>query len=287
MSIKKQSIMKSLIITMLVTVFAFAKAYSQQLSGVATYQSQRSFDFKMDNDKSDGMSAEIQKQVQAQMKKQFQQEYTLAFVGAESTYQQEESLAAPAPSTNGITVTVSGGKDVTYHNTAELKLLKETQIMGKEFLVNDSLPKPKWILEKEIKNIGVYTCFKATISEEYEQPSFNEETGEEEESVTKTRTTTAWYTLDIPANHGPDEYWGLPGLILEVSDGKFSLMCTKVVLNPKKEVQIMLPEKGKEVTQDEFNNIQEEKMDEMMERHGGERGKNGSRVFTTTEIIRN
>ncbi|WP_339849202.1 hypothetical protein [uncultured Dokdonia sp.] len=64
-------------------------------------------------------------------------------------------------------------------------------------------------------------------------------------------------------------------------------MCTKVVLNPKKEVQIVLPEKGKEVTQDEFNNIQEEKMDEMMERHGGERGKNGSRVFTTTEIIHN
>ncbi len=52
-------------------------------------------------------------------------------------------------------------------------------------------------------------------------------------------------------------------------------------------MQIVLPEKGKEVTQDEFNNIQEEKMDEMMERHGGERGKNGSRVFTTTEIIHN
>jgi len=281
--------MKSLIITMLVTVFAFAKAYSQQLSGVATYQSQRSFDFKMDDDKNNGMSAEIQKQLQAQMKKQFQQEYTLAFVGAESTYQQEESLAAPAPSTNGVSVSVSvsGAKGVTYHNTAEGRLLKETQIMGKEFLVNDSLPKPTWILEKEIKNIGVYTCFKATISEEYEQPSFNEETGEEEESVTKTRTTTAWYTLDIPVNHGPDEYWGLPGLILEVSDGKFSLMCTKVVLNPKKEVQITLPEKGKEVTQDKFNKIQEEKMDEMMERHGGKRGKNGGRVFTTTEIIRN
>lgn len=279
--------MRTLIITTLFLVFAFAKAYSQQLSGVATYQSQRSFDFKLEEGKN-GMSADIQKQLQAQMKKQFQKEYTLIFKGAESTYQQEESLAPPMPASNGITlsVSVSGANGITYHNTSEQRLVKESEIMGKQFLIKDSLSKPKWTLEKEIKNIGIYTCFKATISQEYQQPSFNEETGEKEDSITKIKTITAWYTLDIPVNHGPDEYWGLPGLILEVSDGKFSLMCTKVVLNPKREVQIVFPEKGKEVTKEEFNKIHEEKMDEMMERHGGKRGKNGSRVFTTTEIIR-
>ncbi len=266
---------------------AFAKANSQQLSGVATYQSQRSIDLKLDENKAKNVSSEMQKEIEEQLRKQFQKEYILTFKGKESSYQQEESLAVPTPSANGISITVTGDKGVTYRNLAENLLLKESEIMGKLFLIKDSPKKPEWVLEKEVKNIGVYTCFKATISEEYEQPSFNEETGEEEESVTKTRTITAWYTLDIPVNHGPDEYWGLPGLILEVSDGKFSLMCTKVVLNPKKGVQIVLPEKGKEVTKDEFNKIQEEKMDEMMERQGGKRGKNGSRVFTTTEIIRN
>jgi len=275
--------MKSIIITAVFCVFAFAKAYAQQLQGVATYQSQRSIDFKGNGKKDGGMSDEMQKQIQAQLKKQFQQEYTLAFNGPESNYQQEESLAPPAPQTNGITITVSGNKGITYHNIKEEKVLKESEVMGKQFLIDDALPKQDWILEKEIKNIGTYTCFKATLTEEYEQPSFNEETGEEEAPIKKTRTTTAWYTLDIPTQHGPDKYWGLPGLILEVSDGKFSLMCTKVVLNPNDEVVITQPSKGKKVTQEKLDEIQEEKMEEMMQRYGGKRGKNGSRIFTTVE----
>jgi hypothetical protein len=52
----------------------------------------------------------FQEQLQAKMEKQFQQENSLAFVGAESTCQQEESLAAPALFTNGFSVSVSRQK---------------------------------------------------------------------------------------------------------------------------------------------------------------------------------
>lgn len=270
-------------ILLIVLMFAFAKAYSQKIQGIATYQSQRSVDLKMDDKKEGGMDAAMQKQIQEQLRKQFQQEYTLAFNGSESTYQQEESLASPAPSSGGITITVTGNKGVTYHNLESQKMLKESEIMGKTFLINDTLSKPKWELQKEIKNIGTYTCFKATLTEEYEDSTYNEKTGAEEGSITKNRVTTAWYTLDIPTQHGPDMYWGLPGLILEVSDGKFSLMCTKVILSPKEEIDIMLPSKGKEVTQEKYDEIQNAKMEEMMERHGGRKGKNGSRIFTTVE----
>jgi GLPGLI family protein len=31
-------------------------------------------------------------------------------------------------------------------------------------------------------------------------------------------TITAWYTPEIPVNQGPENYWGLPGLILEIND---------------------------------------------------------------------
>lgn len=276
--------MKSIILACIIAISAFAKAYAQQLNGVATYQSQRSIDLKLDDKKENGMNAEMHKQIQEQLKKQFQKEYTLSFKGPESTYQQEESLAPPAPTNNVITISVTGNKGVTYHDIEKLRLLKETEIMGKSFLIADSLQKPKWNLKKEIKNIGAYTCFKAVLVEEYKQPSFDEETGARLDSVSKTRTTTAWYTLDIPVQHGPDEYWGLPGLILEVSDGKFSLMCTKVVLNPNEEILIETPKKGKAVTKKEYEQIQEEKMEEMMQRHGGKRGKNGSRTFNTIEI---
>jgi GLPGLI family protein len=41
-------------------------------------------------------------------------------------------------------------------------------------------------------------------------------------------TITAWYTPEIPVNQGP-ENWGLPGLILEINDGKTVMFenCTK------------------------------------------------------------
>jgi GLPGLI family protein len=39
-------------------------------------------------------------------------------------------------------------------------------------------------------------------------------------------TITAWYTPEIP-NQGPENYWGLPGLILEINDGKTVILCRK------------------------------------------------------------
>ncbi len=51
-------------------------------------------------------------------------------------------------------------------------------------------------------------------------------------------TVTAWYTLDIPISQGPGEYWGLPGLILEVSEGRTAILCSKITLNPKEKIPL-------------------------------------------------
>ena len=53
--------MKKLLIVL--AVFAFAKAYSQQLSGIVTYHSQRSVDVKL----GEGMNDAMQKQIQEQL----------------------------------------------------------------------------------------------------------------------------------------------------------------------------------------------------------------------------
>jgi len=69
----------------------------------------------------------------------------------------------------------------------------------------------------------------------------------------KFRTITAWYTPQIPVNQGPKEYWGLPGLILEVSFDKTMLLATKIILNPKDKKPLKTPDKGKVVTQAEYD----------------------------------
>ena len=67
-------------------------------------------------------------------------------------------------------------------------------------------------------------------------------------------------------------YHGLPGLILEVTDGSQTLLCSKIVLNPKEKVKIEEPTKGKQVTQEKFDEILEKKMKEMRERYQHDRG---------------
>ena len=50
----------------------------------------------------------------------------------------------------------------------------------------------------------------------------------------KTIDIVAWYTPQIPVSHGPAEFGGLPGLILELTTDETVLLCSKIVMNPKK-----------------------------------------------------
>ena len=55
----------------------------------------------------------------------------------------------------------------------------------------------------------------------------------------------AWFTPEIPVSSGPSWYQGLPGLILEVSDDDTTILCTKIVMNPKEKTKIKRPKKEK------------------------------------------
>jgi len=72
--------------------------------------------------------------------------------------------------------------------------------------------------------------------------------------------------------HGPLEYWGLPGLILEVSADNTTMLCSKIVLNPEETIEIEAPEKGKVVTKKEYQEIIIKKMKEFRDNRGRRRG---------------
>jgi len=59
----------------------------------------------------------------------------------------------------------------------------------------------------------------------------------------------------IPVNFGPKEYFGLPGLILEVSYDQFFIKATSITLNPKEEIKIEKPNKGKRMTEKEYTEM--------------------------------
>ena len=76
---------------------------------------------------------------------------------------------------------------------------------------------------------------------------------------------TAWFTHQIPVSTGPHKHGGLPGLILEVSSNNTTVLCTKVIMNPKEKMKIKAPNKGTVVSTEEYNKIRTEKLAEMRE----------------------
>jgi GLPGLI family protein len=278
------------IIVLLTTTYSFAQ---QDFQGKATYLSKTTID--MDNFGRGDMSEEQKKQISERMKSMLEKTYFLVFNKTESTYKEEEKLEAPGQG-GGFRMMMgnfTGGEQ--YKNVKENLLLQEQEFFGKQFLIKDSLPKLEWKLSGETKQIGQYSCFKATATKKVDPMDFrsmrrrnnDEDTKKETDStktkdvmdeieVPKTIEVTAWYTMQIPVNQGPGEYWGLPGLILEINADRTTILCSKIVLNPEEKETIKRPEKGKEVTQEEYNDIMKKKIEEMREMYGGRNG-GGSR----------
>lgn len=259
----------------------------QDFQGEATYKTLTKLDIKLDDDGSNNIktssgsvsiSSDLKKQLLDQIKKGSQQTYTLSFDKEQSLYKKEEQLSAPQP-TSGTSIQVrfnGGAGDVLYKNTKENRYTNQNEIFGKVFLIQDELQKHDWKLENETKNIGQYTCFKATktITRTVRKGGLtinfnsndNKEESEEPETEEKEFTIVAWYTPQIPVSTGPDIYHGLPGLILEVNDGRTTTICSRVVLNPESKKTISEPKGGKKVNQEEYDEIVEKKTEEQRER---------------------
>ena len=256
-------------VTTIIVLFLSVTIFAQSFQGKATYKTHQKFDFKMKKEKS-GVNSDLQKQLKAQLMKQFQKTYTLNFDKSTSTYKQNEELSSPQASTNGMQIKImgnGGGTDVLYKNINEKRFVDKTEISGKRFLIKDNLEKYDWEMTSETKNIGNYTCYKATKKREETRSSFSMTDGEKEETKkTVTIETVAWYTPQIPVSNGPGMFWGLPGLILEIQDGKKTIVCTEIVINPSEKINIKEPSKGKKVSQKKFDQIMDKHSKEMMER---------------------
>ena len=266
----------------LIALFSTLTISSQDFQGQAYYKTQTAMDFGSWGDR---MSAEQKKSMKERMKPFLEPVYILTFDMTKSIFQQEERLDAPGSSSGrgwGRMMTSTIGP--VYKNLVTKKTLQSSEFMGKKFLISHDQNKLKWVMEKEQKMIGNYLCFKATAlvkkpktitsvwrkSEKENdsiQGSSNNEINEEYTTV------TAWYSPQIPVSHGPAEYSGLPGLILELTTDNSVMLCTKVIMNPEKRIEISEPTKGEFVTRSEFENIVEVKTKEMRDMWRGGRSK--------------
>ena len=132
---------------------------AQDFQGKAYYFSKTTVD--MDNWGGREMSPDMKARIAERMKSMFEKTYVLTFNRTESIYKEEEVLEAPGRGGGfNFMASFSGGDH--YKNVKDGQVLQEQEFFGKQFLVKDELPKLEWKMETETKQIGQYTCFKAT-----------------------------------------------------------------------------------------------------------------------------
>jgi GLPGLI family protein len=238
------------------------------------------------------MSEQQKKQVEARLKNRLEKTFILTFNKEESIYREDEKLDAMSGATDSWGKNFSPGD--LYKNIKTNAFFQNQELYGKQFLVSENIQPLEWKMGTETKQIGQYTCFKATCSRAafdiswwtFSWEGARETTAEKTSDSAKTDDVAsskmdpaeeviemveieAWYTPMIPVSQGPGDYWGLPGLILEVSAGNTTLLCSKIVMNPEEKTKIEAPNKGKVVTKKEYNKIIIDKMQEFRNSYRG------------------
>ena len=275
----------SILLLALIFVIGFTNA-QKNFQGSATYETKTNYgDFKKRFEGNKDITPEMQAMIEQRMKKMSEKTFVLNFDKNASTYKEEEKLDAPGQSSGGMRMmsNMMGGGGTLYKNIKEKSYVSDKEFMGKEFLIKDSLVTLKWKMESETRVIGGYNCFKATAVKPASKTDFRNFRPKEEKKDDASKKTnlldnfempkeiaiTAWYTPEIPVNQGPENYWGLPGLILEVNDGKTIILCSKVVMNTKEKVEIKPSDKGETITQAKYDDVVVKKMEEIKEMNGG------------------
>lgn len=164
----------------------------------------------------------------------------LYYNNGESLYSKSNLSRDNTIATNDIMI-VMDNNDVYYKDLKNGKGASLEYIFEKPFIIEEPLSERKWTLTNESATVAGYECKKA-IDE---------------------KGNIVWYAMDIPVNDGPENYWGLPGLILKLETPFMSVTAEEVNADFDTQNIIKKPTEGKKVTREEFDTLFAKKIDEM------------------------
>lgn len=167
----------------------------------------------------------------------------LDFSGSESIFKslpEDDDIRDNAGNNgNGIVIRMGGADNETYKNYATEKITELRELGPKKYIIEDSLRKQGWKLSDETKTVKGHTCKKATATSR------------------DSLLITAWYAEDIQSPAGPEEYGGLPGMILElnINDAEIVFTALDIVTKGFDKKIVKAPTNGKKVTSKEFQKM--------------------------------
>lgn len=174
----------------------------------------------------------------------------LLFSGHESIFKQideEEDIRDQAGGPdNERRIIRMGGNNEVYKNYTSEKVIELLELGPKKYIIEDSLRVLKWKLEDtENKSIKGYNCKKAATKNP------------------QGLDIIAWYTEQIICPSGPENFGGLPGMILELNIGDGEIVFTSLeISNAGDQKLVKAPINGKKITRKEFQKMMEEQFGE-------------------------
>jgi GLPGLI family protein len=234
-----------LFVGILVTIIAINVCVAQNTEGIITYEVTVNMHRTLPPDRQD-MKAMIPQY------RTFKQQ--LFFNTAESLYKpliEEEDEEEEGG--GGGRMRMRQPRTVTYYNQSTSQLLAQQDMMGKKYLITDSLKVSPWKFGTESKTIQGYECKQAYFTDEERK-----------------QTITAWYTDKLRPFLGPDKFISLPGAVLavDINNGERVTAAVKIELRPLKKNEMKVPTDGQKVTQAEFR----KQMEEQRKRSGNNGG---------------
>ena len=150
---------------------------------------------------------------------------------------------------------IGAEKDLeTYLDFTKNEMIVSKDVDGKVFLITSEVKPYEWKISRETKKINGFNAKKATV----EKNGFAYE---------------VWFSTEIKSKCGPDNSFGLPGLVLEAKmthlekpENYTQFKLDQLVVDNK--ITFAVPTKGKPVTDKEFNTFREEYDKRLQEMYG-------------------
>lgn len=135
-------------------------------------------------------------------------------------------------------------KYISLYNIKDKTIIEQNKLENGTFLLAKWKHNLKWKILDDTKIINGYKAQKAIV-QSYNSPK---------DSPEDFGIATAWFTTEIPVGIGPFRYYGLPGLILELSFEKYGPTYKMTKIDFEKPVVIPILDKGIKVTKEQSIN---------------------------------
>jgi len=225
-----------LVLGAIVSLAAGHTVYMQDTEGVIAYEVKINVHRTLPEDR----------QKMKSMMPEFQtSQHQLFFRGTESLYKPVEDDVEEDPdfSKEPVRMRFHQPPVEMYFDHATSKRITQQEVMGKEYLIKDSLKLPPWKFGTDTKTVMGFACRQAMYLD-----------------VERKQEIVAWYTPELRPYLGPETFNTLPGAILEVDINSGERVITAKQMDQRvlKKHEIKMPHRGTEVTRPEFKKIMED-----------------------------